>query len=173
MTTEQITYSRHELQVEARLLHDGSTAVSFKLPANAALIEVLQEGAERLAVRLLPSAEQPLDHLHDVMAQHEVGPTIADLSQPLDVFLEEPGTTHTFGIELVRAFRVNTRWSVAPTAELTPRAILSLPRINLDFQNYTLYRPGSVDPLPLDVPVPIERGEAFEAQRDGKYGSEA
>lgn len=75
-----------------------------------------------------------------------------------------------FGIELVLAFRVNVRWAVAPAPQMTPRQILALPAINLPYEQYTLYLPGSSDPLPLDTPITITRGEALEAQRDGKYG---
>ena len=80
------------------------------------------------------------------------------------------GTTKDFGIELVLAFRVNTRWAVATSSDMTPKQILALPGIGLDYQQYTLYLPGSSDPLPLDKPIHLERGAALEAQRDGKYG---
>jgi hypothetical protein len=79
--------------------------------------------------------------------------------------------TRDFGIELTLAIRVNTRWDVATSESMTPREILALPQIALDFQQYTLYLPGSAEPLPLDAPVAITRGEVFEAQRDGKYGA--
>ena len=36
---------------------------------------------------------------------------------------------------------------------MTPKEILALPAINLDYQQYTLYLPGSNDPLPLDKPI--------------------
>jgi hypothetical protein len=55
---------------------------------------------------------------------------------------------------------------------MTPRQILALPTINLDFQTYTLYLPNNSTPLPLDTPVPVDRGSVFEAQADGKYGCE-
>ena len=68
------------------------------------------------------------------------------------------------------AFRVNIRWAVATAPQMTPKQILALPAINLPFEQYTLYLSGSSDPLPLDTPITIRRGEVLEAQRDGKYG---
>lgn len=61
---------------------------------------------------------------------------------------------------------------MAPNPDMTPKEILSLPAINLDYRQYTLYLPGSNDPLPLDKPIHLKRGEALEAQRDGKYGGQ-
>ncbi len=171
MVTAATKPHEHELHLETLLVGDEERKADFALPSNAALLEVLQEGAERTATALLPDPAQPLDRLHDFLTHRELVPAIDDLSQPVGPYLQQPHTTHTFGIELVRAFRVNTRWAVAPEPALTPRQILALPAINLDFQSYTLYRPGSTEPLPLDVPVAIQRGEAFEAQRDGRYGA--
>jgi hypothetical protein len=126
-----------------------------------------------LHVRLLPPAPQnPLDLLHDLEKHGHVGPPITDLEQALAAYLKEKGTSPHFGIELVLAFRVNTRWAVAPKPDMTPKEILGLPAIGLDYQQYTLYLPGSNDPLPLDKPIHLTRGEALEAQRDGKYGGE-
>ena len=39
-------------------------------------------------------------------------------------------------------------------------------------EEYSLYTPPeSTQPLPPDSDIPLSRGELFEAQRDGKYGS--
>jgi hypothetical protein len=54
---------------------------------------------------------------------------------------------------------------------MSPREILALPAINLPYQDYSLYRPGSAQELPLDDHIPITRGDHFEAVRDGKYGA--
>ena len=162
--------ARHDVQVTTRVLPAGAEA-KFKLPENAALREVLEEGARRAGVELLPPAPlKPLDKLHNIVKHDEVGPAIDDLDQPLGPYLKEKGTTKDFGIELVLAFRVNTRWAVATKPQMSPREILALPGINLDPAQYTLYPPESATPLPLDEPVAITRGMAFEAQRDGKYG---
>jgi hypothetical protein len=74
---------------------------------------------------------------------------------------------------LARTLRVNTRWDVAPKPELTPLEILALPKIHLDPAEYSLYLPECTEPLPPDKPVKIERGQDFEAQRDGRYGRES
>lgn len=167
---EQACHHHHPVHVTLRLLLDGPEA-RFQLPDNAALLEVLQEGAKRLLVELLPpSPLKPLDRLHGDLRHGEMGPAIENLDQPLGAYLKEKGTTHDFGIELVLAFRVNTRWAVATAPQMTPRQILALQEINLDYQQYTLYLPGSADPLPLDQPIAITRGLSLEAQRDGKYG---
>lgn len=161
-----------ELHVTIRLL-TGGREVSFKEPANAPLLEILLDGARHLGVTLLPpSPAAPLDRLHDFGRHGHVGPAIDDIGQALGAYLKEPGTTPDFGIELVLAFRVNTRWAVATAPQMTPKEILALPAINLPYQEYTLYLPGSNNPLPLNQPITLHRGEALEAQRDGKYGME-
>lgn len=167
---EQAAHHPHPVPVTARVLPDGPEA-RFRLPENAALREVLEEGARLLHVELLPPAPQEtLDRLHNIIRHGEVGPAIGNLDQALGEYLKEKGTTRDFGIELVVAFRVNTRWAVATAPQMTPRDILALPAINLDYTQYTLYLPGSADPLPLDQPIAMTRGMALEAQRDGKYG---
>ncbi|HEV3436555.1 MAG TPA: hypothetical protein VG122_04310 [Gemmata sp.] len=166
-------HHHHEHEITIKLLPAGPEA-KFHLPGNATLLEVLEEGAKHLHLHLLPPAPaKPLDQLHDIIKHGHEGPPIADLDQSLGDYLKEPGTTLHFGIELVLAFRVNTRWAVATSPDMTPRQILALPAINLDYQQYTLYLPGSSTPLPLDTPIHLKRGEVLEAQRDGKYGSEA
>ncbi len=161
----------HRVQVTTKLLQGDPHEARFKVPEDAPLLEVLQQGAEHAHVELLPNSEEPLDRLHNFQKHHQVGPAIDDLEQTVHDFLKEHETTRDFGIELVLAFRVNARWAVAPESSMTPRQILSLPAINLDFQAYSLYLPKSADLLPLDTPITITRGLALEAQRDGKYGA--
>ena len=62
-----------------------------------------------------------------------------------------------------------TRCAAAPLPLMTPKQLLALPAFNLDFQQYSLYQPGSAQPLPLDTPIALTPGMGFEAQRDGKY----
>ncbi len=160
----------HEVTVTARVL-PSAASVRFKIPETAPLLQLLKEGARQLGVDLLPPApQQPLDQLHNLGKHDLVGPAIDDLQQPVGEYLKAKETTKDFGIEMVLAFRVNTRWTVAPKPQMTPREILALPAINLDPSQYTLYASGSANALPLDTPVAITRGMAFEAQRDGKYG---
>ncbi|HZZ80572.1 MAG TPA: hypothetical protein VFE62_18860 [Gemmataceae bacterium] len=166
-------HGSHEEHVTIRLLPAGHEA-KFQMPANASLLEVLEMGARQLRVTLLPAVPlRPLDQLHDIASHDRVGPPIHDLDQALGPYLKMKGTTPHFGIELVLAFHVNTRWAVASSPDMTPRAILALPAINLPYAEYTLYLPGSNDPLPIDKPIHLKRGEALEAQRDGKYGKGA
>jgi hypothetical protein len=170
--SESATSSHRQVHVTIRLLPAGSEA-KFNLPENASLREVLDEGSQELHLDLLPPAPlEPLDRLHGILKHDEVGPAIANLDQSLGAYLDEKGNTPNFGIELVLAFRVNTRWAVAIGPQMTPKQILALPSINLDYQQYTLYPPGSATPLPLEQAITITRGEAFEAQRDGKYGGQ-
>ncbi|MBA4191810.1 MAG: hypothetical protein C0467_27845 [Planctomycetaceae bacterium] len=162
--------SPHDLTVTTRVLPGGSPT-KFKIADNAPLLQLLEDGARHLGIHLLPPPPlRPLDRLHNIGKHDEVGPAIGDLDQSVGVYLKEKGTTKDFGIELVLAFRVNTRWAVATSHEMTPKQILALPGIGLDYQQYTLYLPGSSAPLPLDKPIHLKRGDALEAQRDGKYG---
>ncbi len=163
----------HVVHLKVRLETQGSNFEGLELPANAPLIDVLDEGASKLGTQLLPNPQAPLDRLHDILKHGGLGPAIENLDQALGAFIHEKDSTKDFVIELVLAFRVNTRWAIAPKDELSPREILALPEINLDFQQYTLYSPSSSIPLPLDTPIRIKRGMAFEAQRDGRYGMES
>jgi hypothetical protein len=160
-----------EVQVRTEILTPGAEEFKFKLPETAPLLEVMQRGAALAHATLLPTGDAPLDRLHNILKHDEVGPAIVDLDQAVGEFIRQPRTTKDFGIEIVLSFRVNTRWAVAPKPELSPREILALPEINLDHTQYSLYFPNSTDLLPLDTPIKIERGMAFEAQRDGRYGA--
>lgn len=162
---------QHEVQVNTRLLAPDAKEFKFKVPGTAPLLEVFQRGAELAQETLLPTKDAPLDRLHNIVKHDQVGPAIDDLDQAVGEFVTRPGNTKDFGIEVVLAFRVNTRWAVAPKPELSPREILALPEINLDYTQYSLYLPNSTDLLSLDTPVKIHRGMAFEAQRDGRYGA--
>jgi hypothetical protein len=138
MSTDQ-----HEVHATTRILPAGAES-KFELPDNAALLEVLQEGAGHAGVPLLPPApETPLDQLHDLSQHGQAGPPSTNLDQPLGAYLEEKGTIPHFGIELVLAFRINTRWAVASKPQMTPKEILALLAINLPYQEYTLYLPGA------------------------------
>jgi hypothetical protein len=132
---------------------------------------VLDEAAHKLDVKLLPNGHNPLDQLRGVYEHHRIGEPL-NLNLTVEEFLHQEDKTHHFGIELVLAIEINTRWRVAPEKEMTPKAILTL--AGLSWEQYSLYYPAdSVNPLPPEVPVKLHRGQRFEAQRDGKYGSEA
>jgi len=157
----------HEVNVSVRVIPDNRP-FPFHVPAVDSLLDVMQTGAQRADVTLLPNADAPLDLLHNIGKHQEPGPAITDLGQAVGDYVDADGHTNDFGIELVRAIRVNTRWAIAPKDMTSPHEILDL--FQLNYQEYSLYRGNSADLLPLDTPIAISRGDAFEAQRDGKYG---
>ncbi len=160
----------HDLNVTSCLLPNRTDTHSLKLPASAPLIEVMRLWASVAGYTLLPDSDAPLDRMHNIVKHDEIGPPIEDLQQPTGEFIKAPHTSHDFGVELVRTFRVNTRWWIAPKESMTPHEILD--QVGLDYREYTLYRGQSTDLLPLEETVSVNRGDIFEAQRDGKYGSE-
>lgn len=160
---------RGNVRLTVRFIGDPAEPFTLQMDKDARLFEFVNEGLEQGGKQLLePRPERPLDTLHNVR-KDEIGEAISDLEQPLWEYLRQPKTTNDFAIGLVRAFRVNTRWGIAPKAEMSPREILEV--VDLDFTAFTLYPPGSSQLYPLDDPIKIERGTVFEAQRDGKYGS--
>ena len=160
----------HEAEVSVELLDDTEhIRHHFRAGLHMPLLHILDEGAQKLEKKLLPSAENPLDQLRGIYEHHQVGAPL-DLEQTLGEFLGHHPTTHHFAIELVLAIRVNTRWRVATSAEMTPKAILNL--FGLPWEQYTLYEHEATTELPGDTPIKLSRGECFEAQKDGKYGDQ-
>lgn len=150
----------------------GHPTQTFRIGSDATLLEVMERAARLAGVALLPPRHQTFDMLH-AMHGEQVGPVIEDLDPSLIDYLHHAGHQPHFTIELVRAFHVNTRWDVAPKEMMSPREILTLPRIHLDYTQYTLYLPESTAELALDTPIKVERGTDLEAQADGKYGGRA
>lgn len=134
------------------------------------LFEVLKAGAIAGGQTILPPDGTPLDRLYGLDNHEVVGPALG-LDEGIEEFLHRPHTSKKFEIELVLAIRVNARWAIATDESMSPRNILKLPGINLSPDDYSLYTPGSNQPLPPDVAIPLRRGDRFEAQRDGKYGA--
>jgi hypothetical protein len=164
-------HESEEAEISIELYNDAEhRRQHFRAARTAILLDVLDEGARKLDVRLLPDPQKPLDLLRGVYRDHAVGiPLNLDLT--LGEFLKEEPVTHHFAVELVLAIQINTRWRVAPKKDMTPKAILEL--ADLPPAEYSLYFPcDSVAPLPPDTPVKLHRGQRFEAQRDGKYGEE-
>jgi hypothetical protein len=158
-----------EFQVEV-LHHPDHEPKHLHVKRDTSLQEVLDEAARKLDVKLLPNPHTPLDQLHGVYERHRVGESL-DLNLTVEDFLRQEPITHHLAIALVLAIEINTRWRIAPEKEMTPKAILAV--AGLSWEQYSLYYPAdSVDPLPPDAPVKLHRGQRFEAQRDGKYGSE-
>lgn len=162
------------VRVEIRLLPDGP---STRIRAHLAdpLLTLMRRAAIELQIELLPPGgdRTPLDLLRWRQRDGSYSPAITDLDQALWTFLRDHRGPRRFGIDLVQAFSVNTKWAVATAPEMSPREILALPEINLPFQDYSLYRPSSPRELPLDERIAITRGDHFEAVRDGKYGAPA
>jgi hypothetical protein len=158
-------------EISIELLNDPEhERKHFRVARDARLLEVLDEGAKKLGVKLLPNPDAPLDRLRGVYENHHAGEPL-NLELTLEEFLKQEPRTHHFAVDLVLAIQINTRWRIAPEKEMTPKAILAL--AELSWQEYSLYYPiDSVDPLPPDTPVKLHRGQRFEAQRDGKYGAE-
>lgn len=158
-----------EVEIRVVLLPEPvHTEKHLKAPRSAALLEVIDKGAQAFGKQLLPSAEAPLDQLRGLYKDEEIGQPL-DLTMTLAQLLESELATDRFGMDLVRAIRVNTRWLVAPAEWMTPKEISAL--AGLAWQEYSLYTPPeSTQPLPPDTKVKVERGQSFEAQRDGKYG---
>jgi len=147
----------------------GHSTQVFDIGSEATLLEVMEQAATLGGFALLPPRQRPFDHLH-AMNGEQVGPVIEPLDQSLEEYLHHADHLPHFTLELARAIHVNTRWDVAPEQEMAPREILALSRIHLDHTQFTLYRPESTVPLPLETPITLERGTDLEAQRDGKYG---
>jgi len=162
--------AKKDVEISVELLQEPKhERRHFRVPRDAKLLEVLDEGAKKLEVRLLPNPETPLDRLRGLFEHHHVGDPL-NLELILGDFLKQEPHTHHFAVDLVLAIQVNTRWRIAPEKEMTPKAILTL--ADLSWEEYSLYfPPDSVEPLPPDTPVKLHRGQRFEAQRDGKYGA--
>lgn len=158
-----------EVEISIELYNDAEhQRKHFRAAKTALLLEILDEGARKLGVKLLPDPQAPLDVLRAVYRDHAAGAPL-NLDLTLAEFLKQEPVTHHFAVDLVLAIQINTRWRVAPKEDMTPKAILEL--ADLPPAEYSLYYPcDSVEPLPPDVPVKLHRGQRFEAQRDGKYG---
>jgi hypothetical protein len=172
LEAHRIALRGHEAEFLVEVIHHPDHEPRhIRVRKDATLLDVLDESARKLDVKLLPNPHAPLDRLHGVYEHHRIGEPL-DLGLTVEDFLRQEPETHHLGIELVLAIEINTRWRIAPEKEMTPKAILTL--AGLPWQEYSLYHPvDSVEPLPPDTPVKLHRGERFEAQRDGKYGAEA
>ncbi len=160
----------HEKKIElgVRTWPDGRE-MHFKAALTDNLGEVFAKGAAALAEPLLPPAPQaPLDALRYLKKQHEWSEPLTKLEQPLWLALAH-GVTRHFGVEYKLVVKINTRWGVAQSATATPRELLTT--FGMSPQEFSLYKVDAVEPLPPDTPLSLQRGDCFEAQKDGKYGS--
>jgi Prokaryotic E2 family E len=147
-----------------------SEEVHIHAKLSESLREVMGQGAKALGEEVLPpDAAVPLDFLR-TRHGHEWSDPIQELQTPLWAALAN-GESRRFGIEYRLAVRINARWGVAPQNPITPRELLLAFEFNP--ADYSLYHPHSAEPLPPDTPMEVHRGECFEAQKDGRYGSNA
>ena len=137
------------------------------------LREVMGHGSQTLGEALLPpGAEVPLDLLrYRLRESHEWSAPIANLETPLWVAIVN-GVSRHFGIEyrlvVTDQCEVESRPGIASYSAAAPRRhSTSIPL------NFSLYKEHNAEPLPADTPFDVRRGECFEAQKDGRYGSSA
>jgi E2/UBC family protein E len=130
---------------------------------------VFSKGAKALGEPLLPPSPQaPLDALRYLQRRSEWSDPLKKLDQPLWLALVH-GVTRHLGIEYKLSVKINTRWGIAPSVTATPRELLT--SFGMNPQEFSLYTVDGVEPLPADTPLSLQRGDCFEAQKDGKYGS--
>jgi hypothetical protein len=132
------------------------------------LLEVFEKAAQTLQKPLLPPAPaKPLDFLRLRRHDGRWSEPIVDLGLPLWKALADGFSRHV-GVEYRLIVRINTKWGVPTSEEITPRLLLT--EFGFDPAQFSLYKSHSNIPLPPDTPVKLERGEHFEAQKDGRYG---
>ncbi len=157
-----------KIVVSVRELPNGSR-VHLKAALTDTLREVFERGAKELGKELLPpKSDTPLDTLHcRERGSGGWSEPINNLNRPLWLALAQ-GCTRRFGIEYKLAVKINTKWGVAPAAA-TPRTLLEA--FGFSPSEFSLYTPDSNTPLPPDTPLSLQRGQKFEAQKDGRYGA--
>jgi hypothetical protein len=159
---------KKQIKLGVRRWPDGRE-VRFKAPLVDTLGEVFSKGASALAEPLLPPTPQtPLDALRYLSRRGEWSDPLENLNQPLWLALIH-GVTRHLGIEYKLVVKINTRWGVASSVTATPRELLT--SFGMSPEEFSLYTVDGVDPLPPDTPLSLKRGDCFEAQKDGKYGS--
>lgn len=158
-----------KVTVSVRELPDGKR-YQFKAKLTDTLRQVFEQGAQELGKPLLPPPPtSPLDTFHcRKRGNNEWSEPLTELDRPLWLALAQ-GCTRRFGIAYVLAVKINTKWGVAPSEHVTPRELLT--SFGFDPAQFSLYCADSADLLPPDTPLAIQRGDMFEAQKDGRYGS--
>ena len=161
-------FRQRKIRLGIRELPKGKE-VLFKAALTDSVGEVFAAGAKRLDKPLLPPAPQtPLDVLRYQKHHGEWSEPVTNLTQPLWLALANGFSRH-LGIEFKLIVKINTRWGIAPSPNATPRELLT--SFGMNPQEFSLYTVDGADPLPPDTPLALKRGDMFEAQKDGKYGS--
>jgi hypothetical protein len=156
-----------KVRMSARAYPDGHEE-HFHAHLGDTLQEIFEKAADALGKRLLPPAPAtPLDFFRMRRHDGEWSEPITDLRLPLWKALAD-GFSRQVAVEYRLLVRINTKWGVPSSDEITPRALLT--EFGFDPAQFTLYKPDSADPLPADVPIHVHREEHFEAQKDGRYG---
>ena len=150
---------------------NGEKDVKFKAVLTDNLGEVFVNAAEALGKALLPPAPlAPLDLLRFKLQNSTWSEPITNFDEPLWLALLR-GFKRYFAVEYRLVIKVNTQWGVAPSGSVTPRELLTA--FGMSAQEFSLYTPEGSEPLPPDTPLSLERGDRFEAQKDGRYGLDA
>lgn len=158
---------QRKISLTVRKWKDGER-VNFEARLGDDLGEVLQKGARALGERVLPPGNTtPLDLLRARKHSGEWSRPIQDLTLPLWVALLKK-YDRRFAIEYVLAVKINATWGISPKEQITPRELLAA--FGMDANEFTLYAVDSDQPLPVDTPMAVKRGQKFEAQKDGRYG---
>jgi hypothetical protein len=144
----------------------------IKVQLGDSLLRLMREGAAKLDEPLLPPGAhtKPLDALRFLKPHGDWSDAIEDLSEPLWRALVQ-GVSRHFGIEYKLVVQINTQWGIAPSEHATPKQLLTA--FGFNPAEFSLYHANSAEPLPPDTPLHLKRGERFEAQKDGRYGSPA
>lgn len=162
-------FLRERIRLGVRRWPDGCE-VFIKVALRDTVGEVFDKAADVLGEPLLPRAPQvPLDSLRYRARDGKWSEPLAKLDQPLWLALAH-GVTRHFGVEYKLVIKINARWGIAPSESATPRELLT--SFGMNPNEFSLYTVDGTDPLPPDAPLALRRGDCFEAQKDGKYGSE-
>src|ERR1700740_299257 len=114
LEAHRIELAGHEIEFLVDVIHHPDHEPRhIRVRKDATLLDVLDESARKLDVKLLPNPHAP---------HHRIGEPL-DLGLTVEDFLRQEPETHHLGIELVLAIEINTRWRIAPEKEMTPNAI--------------------------------------------------
>lgn len=161
-------FEKVKIALSVRELPDGKPA-HIKASLTDTLSEVFERGAQELGKPLLPpTGMAPLDTFHCRERGGGWAAPLTGLDCPLWLALAQ-GTTRHLGIDYKLVVKINAKWAVAPAASLTPKALLEA--FGFSSGEFSLYTPDGTNPLPPDAPLALQRGQMFEAQKDGRYGS--
>jgi hypothetical protein len=158
---------RLQVVLSIRELPDGEVK-HFRAALTDTLLEIFEKGAQVLGGALLPAGTTPLDKLHCREHGGDWSSPLINLERPLWLALTDE-CTRILGIAYVLAVKINVKWAIASSANITPRVLLT--EFGFDPAQFSLYKRGSNTPLNPDEEIDICRGDSFEALKDGRYGS--